>query len=115
MEHDHSEGGNYIKRCYCEKCKRKYDDWCDEHEHEGKTHCKKRCVTHCEYVCSKPIKTVKKWGYKKEFVGKWEKYEEKCHDKKEHHEKKHHEKKECDKHSRSEKSTRINLSVESSD
>lgn len=109
MEHDHSDGSSYTRRCYCEKCTRKYDDWCKEHEKEGRTFCKKKCVTHCEYKCYKPIKIVKEWGYKKEFSGKWEKYAEKC-------DKKHqHDKKDCGRQSESGRPDKHANTVQSSD
>lgn len=81
-EHDHdhhdeiTEDG-YKKRCYCQKCTKKYDEWCREHKDEGHTSCKRRCYTVCEVICEKPVTTVTHWGYKKEFEGKWEKYHDK--------------------------------------
>lgn len=83
-KHDSYDENGYKKRCYCEKCKKSYDDWCEKNEEDGVTHCKRKCYTICEIVCEKPVTTVTHWGYKKEYEGKWESYRaeeapKKCH------------------------------------
>ena len=75
--HDSYTDSKYQKRCYCEKCKKKYDDWKKEHEEKGKTVCKKRCFTVCEIECTKKVEREINWGYKKKYEGKWEPHKEK--------------------------------------
>jgi hypothetical protein len=86
--HDSHDDNSYKKRCYCEKCKKKYSEWCHEHKSKGETFCKRRCYTVCEIKCKKNVTLHKKWGYKKLYEGKWE-----CH-----HEKKCPKGCKCDKH-----------------
>lgn len=73
-KHDSHDENGYKKRCYCEKCKRTYDEWCKSHKDEGKTQCVRKCYTICEIACEKPITKIVKWGYKQEFEGEWEPY-----------------------------------------
>lgn len=75
--HDSYDDSRYQKRCYCEKCKKKYDDWKKEHEEKGETVCKRKCFTVCEIVCTKKIEKELNWGYKKKYEGKWEEYKKK--------------------------------------
>jgi hypothetical protein len=100
MGHDSYDHGSYKKRCYCQRCCDKYDEWCKEREKEGCVTCKKKCRTICEIVCEQPKTVVTKWGFKKEYEGKWEEHHDekkpkhcdKCkkkHDRCECHGKKH--------------------------
>jgi hypothetical protein len=73
--HDSYDEHGYKKRCHCTKCKRTYDEWCRKHKEEGCATCKRKCYTVCEIVCEKPHTVVTEWGYKKEYEGKWEKYD----------------------------------------
>jgi hypothetical protein len=76
-KHDSCDESGYKKRCYCEKCKRKYDEWCHKNKEHGHTVCKRKCYTICEIVCEKPVTTITHWGFKKEYEGKWEHYHHK--------------------------------------
>lgn len=71
-EHDSCDGENYQRRCSCNKCSRKYDEWCRKNKRGGEPCCKRICRTVCEVVCEKPTTTVHKWGYKEQYDGKWE-------------------------------------------
>lgn len=73
-QHDTYDETGYKKRCYCEKCKRTYDEWCKEKKEEGHQTCQRKCYTICEIVCEKPVTTITHWGYKKEYEGKWERF-----------------------------------------
>jgi len=72
-KHDKIKDGEYEKRCYCEKCTKKYDEWCDQQQKEGCTVVKRKCYTICKYVAEKQTIVTDKWGYKEKFEGKWEK------------------------------------------
>ena len=74
-QHDECDENGYKQRCHCQKCKRQYDDWCKKNKKDGCTTCKRKCYTICEIVCERPTTSVTRWGYKKEYEGKWEKYE----------------------------------------
>lgn len=71
-EHDSHDEHGYVKRCYCQKCVKTFDDWKHKKQEHGCSTCKRRCRTICEYVCEQPKTTVYHWGFKKEFEGKWE-------------------------------------------
>lgn len=84
-EHDIVREDGYKKRCYCEKCVKQFDHWCDVKKHEGKALCKKKSVTICEIVCERTDQKTYFYGHKKEFEGKWEStraHPEKCRDRK---------------------------------
>jgi len=70
--HDSYDENGYKKRCYCEKCKRIYDEWCRNNKETGQKVCERKCYTICEIKCERPKVIVKHWGYKQEFEGKWE-------------------------------------------
>lgn len=72
-KHDYvDDNGSYQRVCYCNKCTKKWDDWCDKKKSEGQTHCKRKCYTICEYECEQPIHIKYKWGHKEKFEGEWE-------------------------------------------
>ncbi len=73
-KHDQITDNGYKQRCYCEKCKAKYDEWCKRQADKGQKICKRRCYTICEVVCKQPKLVVDRWGYKKHYEGKWENY-----------------------------------------
>lgn len=75
--HDSYDENGYKKRCYCEKCKRKYDEWCRRQKESGHKTCKRKCFTICEVKCEQPKYILDKWGYKKEYEGKWEPFHDK--------------------------------------
>ena len=72
--HSYEDKDGFKKRCFCQKCEKKWKEWCEKHKKEGETHCKRKCYTVCEYKCKKPVTTVFNWGYHKKFVGEWEKH-----------------------------------------
>lgn len=78
-KHDECDEHEYKKRCYCEKCVKKYDEWCRRHKKDGKPKCYRKCYTVCEIKCKKPCRKVKKYGYKKLYEGKWQHYDPKHH------------------------------------
>lgn len=89
--HDESNENGYKKRCYCEKCVKSFDEWCDVKKHEGKPLCRKKSYTICEIVCERTDSKTYFYGHKKEFEGKWEgakAYKPDCHDKKDYDDKK---------------------------
>ena len=71
-KHDYVENGKYNKICACVKCVKKYDEWCKKNKEEGCTVCKRKRIVLEEIVCEKPITTIHKWGFKREYEGKWE-------------------------------------------
>lgn len=82
--HDTCENGKYEKRCYCEKCVKKYDEWCKVHPtHKDKKCVERKCVTICEYRWQRPCAFAEEGGFKKKFETKWEKYDgpvpDNCH------------------------------------
>lgn len=93
-KHDECDESGYKKRCHCQKCKRQYDDWCKKNKKDGCTTCKRKCYTVCEIKCERPTTSVLHWGYKKEYEGKWEKYEH--HGPVPHADKAHKKHKKCD-------------------
>jgi hypothetical protein len=90
-EHDCIIGGEYVKKCYCQKCTQKYEEWCEEKKYEGEKHCKRICKTVCTIKCERPIKIVRTWGYKEDWEGKWEDHSglPEPHECKRHEHKKH--------------------------
>lgn len=84
-KHDKCDEHGYKKRCECQRCVRKYDEWCKSHKSEGRTHCVRKSYTTVVVKCEKPVTTHFTWSYKKDYEGKWEptkshKLPEKCHD-----------------------------------
>lgn len=74
-KHDYVDNGSYKRICDCQKCKKKWDDWCDKRKSEGDTRCKRKCYTICEYECKQPVTTVYEWGHKEKFEGDWESHD----------------------------------------
>lgn len=70
--HDEHDEQGYKKRCYCEKCVKTFDEWCDVKKQEGKPLCRKKSYTICEIVCERTDSKTYFYGHKKEFEGKWE-------------------------------------------
>lgn len=71
-KHDYVKDGKYNKICACVDCKRTYDEWCKKQKEEGCTICKRKRIVLEEVVCEKPITHIHKWGFKREYEGKWE-------------------------------------------
>lgn len=72
--HDSYDDHSYKKRCYCERCKGTYNEWCKRHKEAGHTVCKRKCYTVCEIQCHKEVVHHKDWAFRKEYEGKWEPY-----------------------------------------
>lgn len=75
-QHDEVRDGEYIKRCYCQKCVDTYDKFCRKHKDDPHVRCQRRCFTVCEYKCESTQVIRKHWGHKKQFNGKWEHHRE---------------------------------------
>lgn len=74
-KHDHVDKDGYKKRCYCQKCVKRYKEWCEKKKDEGCTTCKRRCYTVCEIKCEKTDIIRTYFGFHEKFEGKWERYD----------------------------------------
>lgn len=74
-KHDECDESGYKKVCRCEKCVRKYNDWCKKNKKHGETVCKRKCYTVCEVKCERPTTSVTRWGFTEDSETKWAKYE----------------------------------------
>lgn len=65
--------GTYRKICHCVVCQKKYAEWKDHCEKEGKITGKKKCYTVCEFKFEREIVRNEEWGHKERYDGEWEK------------------------------------------
>lgn len=57
----------FVSKCDCEECSKRFDIWCREKKKEGKVVCEVKRKTICVYECKFTQHEVKEWGWEKEF------------------------------------------------